>query len=187
MENKPSSIHPQDPKLATDTPVIKRPHSVTILALGVLMFTVINLLRFGLSLQDWHFLASQLGVSPLYLATSGFVWGLVGICLFVGLWKAKAWAPGLMQAVTLTYALYYWLDLLFLKDRPVRVNSSVLQAILPVNWQFSAGVTVVCLAYMAWTLSRKKVKTFFSLDSSEHGQDQANDGSGTTSSLDRSE
>jgi hypothetical protein len=187
MENKPSSMDPQDSKLTTDPPMMKRPPSVTILALGVLIITVLNLIRFGLSIKDWNFLASQPGVSPLYLAASGLVWGLVGAYLVFGLWRAKTWAPRLMQAVALTYALYYWLDLIFLKDHPVRVKSGVLQAILPVNWQFSAGITVVCLAYLVWILSRRKVITFFRLDWSQNGQNQANDDSATAGPLDGGE
>jgi hypothetical protein len=187
MENKHSFMDSQDSKVSTDTPTMKRPHSVTILALGVLIITVTNLMRFGLSLKDWSFLASQPGVSPLYLAISGFLWAVAGGCLVVGLWRAKTWAPRLMQAIALTYALYYWLDLIFLKDHPVSVKAGALQAILPVSWQFSAGVTVVCLAYMAWTLGRKKVKTFFGLDHAEHGQNQADDEPGMTNSLDASE
>jgi hypothetical protein len=161
----------------TNIPAKKRPHSVTILALGVLIITVLNLARFGLSLADWNFLASQPGVSPLYLAASGFVWGIAGFGVIFGLWRGKTWAPGLMQAVALTYALYYWLDLIFLKDHPVSVKSGILQAVLPVNWKFSAALTIVCLLYMAWTLGREKVKLYFGGDSLRSEQNQVN---GTT-------
>ncbi len=131
------------------------------LALGVLILAGFNLLRFVLSLRDWSFLAAQPGVSPYYLAISGLIWALVGAFLVWGLWKAKSWAPRLLQAVTLTYALYYWLDLLFLRDHPVNDASGALGAVLPTNWQFSAGVTVVSLAYILWVLSRSKVKAYF--------------------------
>ncbi len=131
------------------------------LALGVLILAGLNLVRFVLSLRNWNFLAAQPGVSPFYLAISGLIWAVAGAFLIWGLWKAKIWAPRLTQAIALTYALYYWLDLLFLKDHPVNSAGAALLAVLPTNWQFSAGVTVVSLAFMLWVLSRPKVKAYF--------------------------
>ena len=98
---------------------IKRPWSVTLLALGVLLLTVINLIRLVLSLRYWGFLTGRLGVSPIYLALTGFVWSVAGLFIIWGLWKAKSWAPRLMQAVALTYALYFWLDHIFLMQHTV--------------------------------------------------------------------
>ena len=175
MDKKPIIMDPQDQNDSTNMLTIKRPHSVTTLALGVLIITVLNLLRFGLSLADWNFLASQPGVYPLYLAISGFVWGVAGLCLVFGLWKGKSWAPRLMQALALTYTLYYWLDLIFLKDHPVSGKTGVFQAVLPINWQFSAGLTIVCLIYMVWTLGRKKVMTYFERDQNKRDQNQVSD------------
>ena len=141
--------------------IIRRPWSVTFLALGVLILAGLNLVRFVLSLRNWRFLAAQPGVSPYYLAISGFFWAVAGAFLVWGLWKAKSWAPRLMQAVALTYAAYYWLDLLFLRDHPVSGANGALLAILPTNWLFSVGVTVVSFVFMLWVLSRSPVKAFF--------------------------
>jgi hypothetical protein len=157
------------------TPAPKRPRSVTILAVGVLIITVLNLVRFGLSLVDWKFLASQPGVSPFYLAVTGFVWGGAGIYLVLGLWRGKTWAPGLMRAAGLTYALYYWLDLIFIKDHSVKMKTGIFQAVLPVNWIFSAVLTVVCLLYMAWTLGRKKGTSYFRSNQLKGQQNQENE------------
>jgi len=66
-----------------------------------------------------------------------------------------------MQAVALTYALYYWLDHLLLMGHPANGTSGAIRVLLPVNWQFAAGVTVICLAYTAWALGRAKVKAYF--------------------------
>ncbi len=145
------------------------------LVLGVLIITATNFIRFVLSLRSWTFLASQPGVSPLYLAASGLIWSVAGSFLLWGLWRAKIWAPRLMQAEALTYALYYWLDLLFIKAHPVNGAAGALHFVLPTNWQFSAGVTVVSLAYMVWTLGRAKVKSYFGLDALETHPDQSND------------
>ena len=149
------------PQTAFKPVAIRRPASVTLLTLGVLIITGLNLTRFVLSLHYWSFLASQPGISPLYLAISGMVWTLGGLVLIWGLWRPKSWAPRLMEAVALTYALYYWLDLLFLRDHPLRGATPAIGIVLPTNWQFSAGVTIVCLAFMVWTLGRHSVKAYF--------------------------
>lgn len=166
-----NSTHPGNPQGAPHQNNIKRPGSVTLLALGVLIITAINFARTVLSLRSWSFLASQSGVSPLYLAVSGFIWSAAGSIMFWGLWRAKIWAPRLVQAEALTYALYYWLDLLFLKDHPVNGAAGAIHVVLPTNWQFSVGVTVVGFAYILWTLRRLKVKAYFGVDELETRQD----------------
>ena len=163
MDNSQIPISPDEQQTESTSSPASRPGSVTILALGVLIITIINLVRLVLSITYWDFLVSWPGVSPLYVAVSGLIWTLAGSLLLWGLWSAKNWAPRLMQAVALTYALYYWLDHVFLMDHPVSSVVGAQQALLPVNWQFAAGVTIVCLAYIAWTLSRRKVKAYFGL------------------------
>lgn len=161
MESKQPEVEPSETVTPPEIIRVKRPRSVTLLALGVLIIAAINLTRFVLSLRYWDFLASQPGISPLYLAVTGLIWTLAGTCLVWGLWRARIWAPRLMQAVALTYALYYWLDLLLLKNHPLTGAAGALRLALPTNWLFSAGVTALCLAYMVWTLGRKKVKAYF--------------------------
>lgn len=173
MDSSHPPKEPAEPLADPPIKVVKRPWSVTLLTLGVLIITVINLTRFILSLRYWSFLASQPGISPIYLAATGLIWTIASFPLVWGLWRSKNWAPGLMQAEALTYALYYWLDLLFLKNHPVSGATGAFRAILPTNWQFSAGVTVVCLAYMVWTLRRPKVKAYFGLSETETMPDQA--------------
>lgn len=143
---------------------LPRPASVTILVIGVLIITAINLVRLVLSIQEWKFLATWPGVSPFYIALSGLIWTLAGSILLWGLWRAERWAPRLARALVLTYALYYWLDHVFLVDHPLDGASGATRALLPVNWPFSAGITVLCLAYTAWTLNRRNVKAYFGQD-----------------------
>jgi hypothetical protein len=100
-------------------------------------------------------------ISPIYLALTGFAWGVAGIYLLWGLWRAKSWAPRLMQAMALTYALYYWLNQIFVMEHPVHGAPSGVRIILPGNWQFAAGVTVVSLAYIAWVMNRSMVKRYY--------------------------
>ena len=138
-----------------------RPVRVTIMGIGVLIITIINLTRQVLSVMYWDFLENWPGVSPLYMMITGFVWTLTGSILLWGLWTAKSWAPRLMRAVALAYALYYWLDHIFLSDHSASGAVGIQRALLPVNWQFAAGVTVICLVFTAWTLEQSKVKTYF--------------------------
>ena len=161
MDSPNTNIESNEPPLAQNAPINNRPWSVTLLAVGVLIITVLNLIRVGLSIRYWSFLSSRSGIAPLYLVLTGLIWSAAGLSLIWGLWKAKKWAPKLMQAVGLTYALYYWLDHIFLMDHPVSGASVAFRAVLPINWRFSAGVTVVCLIFMAWTLSQAKVKSYF--------------------------
>jgi hypothetical protein len=150
-----------------------RPWSVTILAFGVLIITILNLTRFILSITNWDFLVSWPGVPALYMVMTGLIWTLVCSILCWGLWRAKNWAPRLMKAVLLTYVLYYWMDHVFLVDHPMNGVVGARQALLPVNWRFAAGMTVVCMVYTVWTLNNPKVKAYFGLDESKTSIEQA--------------
>ena len=77
-----------------------------------------------------------MGVPTIYLTLTGFIWGVAGLFVLWGLWKAKNWAPRLMQAAALTYALYFWLDDIFLMEHTVVGASGVVRVLLPSNWQF---------------------------------------------------
>jgi hypothetical protein len=178
MDSSPTNNEPSEPQIVSETPSNKRPWSVTLLALGVLIITVINLTRFVLSIRYWAFLSSRSGISPIYLALTGFIWSAAGLILLWGLLKPKTWAPNLMYAVSLTYALYYWLDHIFLMEHSLIDTTGVIRVLLPSNWQFSAGVTVVILAYMAWTLGRSKVKAYFNQLKSYSDQSQIINGHG---------
>ncbi len=175
MDSTQSPNESSEPQVASIERSNKRPWSVTLLALGVLIITVINLTRLVLSIRYWGFLNALHAVSPFYLAITGLTWTVAGLFLLWGLWRGKIWVPRLMQAVALTYVLYYWLDLIFLKDHPVSGAPGGIRVLLPDNWQFSAGVTVVCLVYMVWTLGRSKVKAYFGLVESKTDQNQVND------------
>ena len=161
MGNLEVSTQPEQAHDEHQPMVRKRPWSVTLLVLIVLTITIINFLRLVLSLWSWSFITSRSTISPAYLALTGLIWSMAGAVLIWSLWTAKPWSPKLMQAVGLTYALYYWLDQIFLKDHPVGGASGTLQIILPTNWPFAFGVTVVLLLFMEWTLSRAKVKAYF--------------------------
>jgi uncharacterized membrane protein (DUF2068 family) len=130
----------------------KRPLSVTLLSLSVLSFAVIHLVRFGTTLAEWTFLASlPLTVSPIYLAATGLIWGVVGLVLYPGLWFGKRWAKNTVFFAALVYGLYYWLEQLFIMDSPLR-NS---------NWPFQIILSIVLLALTAWMIRRPETRTYF--------------------------
>jgi hypothetical protein len=159
-----------------EPPHTSRPRSVSILAFGVLIITIFNLTRLILSIAYWNFLVSWPGVPSLYIMMSGLIWTLACSILLWGLWRAKNWAPRLMKAELLTYVLYYWLDHVFLVGHPATGVVGARRALLPVNWRFAAGMTVICMVYTMWTLSRPKVKAYFGLDESRTGNDQTDPG-----------
>ena len=140
---------------------VPRPFIVSLFVLGVMTLCVLNLVRFGLALRYWEFLDKLTSVSPWYLALSGLVWGLAGIPLVWGLWRGKTWSPQLMRAMALTYTTYYWLDQIFLQDHPLTGAEGGARLLLPGNWTFKAGLTVLLLAFMVWGLQRRSVRAYF--------------------------
>jgi hypothetical protein len=132
-------------------PKPRRPFSVTLLTVGVLSITAINLLRLVQAFRQWDFLAGFSGVSPLYLALTGLIWSAAGLPLGWGLWRGKRRARWATFGTALVYTLYYWLDRLLL------VNKAQARR----DWPFAAVVTLLLLTCIVWVLSRSKAKAFF--------------------------
>jgi hypothetical protein len=128
----------------------RRPGSVTLLAFGVLIVASLNLVRGIEALLQWQFLAGLLVVSPLYLVLSGLTWGSTGLPLVWGLWRGLGWASWGTGVYVLAYALYYWIDRLW-------VATSGLGA----NWPFTSGMTAILLLYVFGVLLRRKSREFF--------------------------
>ena len=139
----------------------QRPVTVTLLALGVLTIASLNLVRLYLAISQWKFLAELPAASPLYLVLTALVWNAAGWPLVWGLWKGKSWAPSRCRTFTLAYAVYFWLERLFLFGRPHGSTGLPSLASLPGYGIFSAVITVLLVAFVFWTLSRKPVKGFF--------------------------
>lgn len=128
-----------------------RPKSVTLLIVLVLIMGVINIVRFIQTIKLWEFLLEILSISPVYLALTGFLWGFMGLILALGLFRGKKWAAKLMLFVPVFYFVYVWIDRLLIRV-PASKNS---------NNPFVAGLSVLLLLLVYWTLSRKKVKAYF--------------------------
>jgi hypothetical protein len=128
----------------------RRPASVTYLALGVLTFAGIYLLRFILSIQQRDFLGNLLPISPGYLSISGIIWLVVGVVIAAGLWFGKRWAARATLVSAIVFSAYYWTDrLLLTADGP------------GYNWLFSAILNLLGLAIIYWMVSNRKARIFF--------------------------
>jgi hypothetical protein len=125
-----------------------RPASVTWLALGVLIFSGVHLLRLVQAVQQWEFLSELLQISPFYLALTGLLWGAAGILAAWGLWQGKGWAPGFTRLLVLAFLVYSWLDRLLLAGQRT-------------NWPFAVAASLIVLLLIFWILSRHKARTFF--------------------------
>jgi hypothetical protein len=128
-----------------------RPFRVTLLAVGVLTIASLYLIRLVEALYQWRFLNSLAGVSPVYLALTGLIWASVGLPLFWGLWRGRARAAKFVPGYLLVFALYYWLDRIWIANRAVSLT----------NWPFTAALTIIGLAYTFWALRTRASKIFF--------------------------
>ena len=118
----------------------------------MLIFTGLQWLRLAGALADWAFLASlPLRVPVAYLALSGLVWGLVGTAILWGLALRRAWAPRATRLAFVVYALYYWLDRLWLAAKGPQ-NA---------NWPFAFLITVIALAWVFPLFSLTGVRAYF--------------------------
>ena len=129
----------------------KRPLSVSLLCVLVLIVAVMNLVRLGQSLAEWKFLNTLLPVPAAYLAVTGLVWGALGLLATWRLWQGRAWASWFGLFFIISISGYYWIDRLLLPGYPGR-NS---------NWQFSAVLNLLLIALSVWILAQPKAKRFF--------------------------
>jgi Na+/melibiose symporter-like transporter len=124
-----------------------RPIRVTLLALLVLFFALLNLLRLGESIYFWKTLL-EYGTQPLYLALSGGFWVIVCFLLVWGLWVGKRWIWLATVIGTVVYSVWYWLDRLLLQQ-PHTNNAFVL------------GATVVILLLIFLVLFSSRTRRYF--------------------------
>jgi hypothetical protein len=130
----------------------RRPITVTILAILVLIIATTNLIRFWAAIQNWETLVS-IGVKPGpgYFALTGLVWGLTGSWLVWVVWQGR---PGCKKAIIVfsgLYLLYFWLDRLVFQNH-----------IPPQNTPFVAGIGILVVFYTVFTLLLPSNQEFFS-------------------------
>ena len=161
--SQPTSPYPEPIESPPASPPAepRRPRSVTLLALGVLSIAVLGSLRAYLAVRDWQFLANWPGVSPLFLMVTGLAFAILGVVVFWALWWRNIWALRLTWAASLTFALIYWLDQIFVAEHPPYDPTGAAQPFLPSNWLFAASVTAILLLYTAWVVHRADVKAYY--------------------------
>jgi hypothetical protein len=130
---------------------LPRPIRVTLLAVGVLTIASLYLLRLVEAVRQWQFLTDLGGVSPLYQALTGFIWASAGLPLFWGLWRGHAGADRFASGYLLVFALYYWLDRIWVANHAISL----------VNWPVTAGLTIIGLAYTFWALRARASRDYF--------------------------
>jgi len=116
-----------------------RPILVSIVAIGILAFAIVHLLRFWLAIRQWQWLESLPIIPPVYLASTGLFFGLSGLALALGLWFGKRWARLALPFFTIVAFLVFWIDRLFLRPVP-ESNTPFMMAITIVAFLLTAGV-----------------------------------------------
>jgi hypothetical protein len=144
-------------------PKPRRPLGVTLFALLVLTFAVLNLLRLVQAIQKWDLLAGFLPITPAYLVLSGLLWTVLGFPLALGLWRGWRLAYLLSPVALLGYSLYLWADRLLLSGYRERQG----------NWLFVAGLNILILAWSFWVLTRPKAMAYFGEKHEREPKDQA--------------
>jgi hypothetical protein len=129
----------------------KRPFSVTILIVMVLIFTTLNILRMITAIRLWDFLANlPLDVPAHYLVITGAIWSGIGFLLAVGLFASRKWSLYLAWIAIVLYPIYYWSDRLLIAERHVIAG----------RWQFASGLTILLLIFAFWVLLQPKTRAF---------------------------
>lgn len=131
---------------------VRRPWSVTWLAIGVLSLTGIHIIRLLQTIWHWDFLNTlPLSIPPLYFGITGLVWGISGLPSVWGLWRGKEWAPRYLWWITIIFLLYYWID------RTQLATSTFKKT----NQPFAIGGTIFVLLLIYWIITRPRAKAFF--------------------------
>ncbi len=126
-----------------------RPLSVTLLALGVLTFGIVQLLGW----VSWFRLPDiPLDIPKGYLLIRSTAWGVYGVLTAVVLWLGRVWAPKLARWGGTAVLTWFTLDRLILARSDYAFKS------LPANWL----LFLVGLSLIWWTLQRSTAKEFFS-------------------------
>ena len=132
--------------------IFNRPWLVFLLFIAGLLFSAVSWLRFGVAISLFDFLNGlPLSISPLYQILTGLFWGAAGLWVCGWLWKGHRKAPAALRILTVTYALYYWIDQLLIMTSEIRQT----------NWWFMGLVTAILVLLVFLSLLPPAVKEFF--------------------------
>ncbi len=128
---------------------INQPFAIIVVSIVILFFSALNGLRFlktvffEKTLLDYH---ARPGT--LYLAGTGAFWFIVGITLLWGLWSGRPWGRSITISMTLSYALWYWLDRLIFQSQDI-------------NWPFSIIATIILILLICLGMNLKTTIRYF--------------------------
>ena len=128
-----------------DTSVKEKSLSVTFLFVVVLIFTVLNGVRLFSAIQSWAMLenySARPGAG--YFVSTGAFWLVSGSLLLFGLYKRLSWTPLTLANTVGLYALYFWVDRLFIQESILQNNSSFMLGLTAVL--FSLSITAVFIS-----------------------------------------
>lgn len=130
------------------------PPLVTWLSGGVLIFAAVQITRLvaGLRLPDLPYT-----VPAWYFPVTGWLWMVVALVAAFGLYRGSSWAPALARWGSSGYALWYWVDRLWLGETDYTQRT----------WPFALGVTVLSLAAIFLILNFQSIKQYYREDLDE--------------------
>jgi hypothetical protein len=130
----------------------KRPRVVTGLSIGVFLISLYHLYKFSQVLINQRILKTlPLKVSPLYLAADGLVWGAFGVILSWGLWTGRPWARKACLVISICYACFFWIDLIWL-SAPDQ---------LQYRWIINLALTIIGLGMVFISITLPSSRAFF--------------------------
>lgn len=91
--------------------ILKRPSSVTLLAVAVLLLAAWNAGQALTAAQQLSFMQSQgVGVPGELLIVTGTTWAIGFLIAAFGLWRLKAWGRRWMLIAIVAYLLQVWIE-----------------------------------------------------------------------------
>jgi hypothetical protein len=124
------------------------PRIVTWLAVGVLITSIIFIIRLIMSYQIPDLPTK---IPAWYLSLTGFFWGSSGLILSYGLFRKLSWALRVFYWESLIFVVWYW------ADRILFVRSEYGQA----SWPASLFITLIALSLIFWIVRRPDVRATF--------------------------
>ena len=129
-----------------------RPRTITIISILFFLFSLFNILKLIQVILQWKTLISlQLSIFPLYLAVSGFVWGISGLFITWSFWTGKSWARKPTLVIILLYTIKFWIDLIWIAEPTV----------LQTRWIINLILTVIGLPAVYLSLYSRSSQNYF--------------------------
>lgn len=130
----------------------RRPGVITLLSILIFLISLFYIVKFSQAIIQWEILASlPLTVSPLYLIGDGLVWSLTAGFLSWSLWSGKTWARSWGIIISLAYAVFFWIDTIFLAE-PGTTQS---------RWPINLVLTLAGLPLLFLILNLKQCRAYF--------------------------